>query len=328
MAKADDLTSGLYRDRRMTVLKSFAKINLGLEVTGKRPDGYHNLETIFQGVDLFDTIAVEENRSGRLCLSGSDPAIAWDETNTIARAFAWVYRDFDVSLGFDVRVEKEIPPGSGLGGGSSNAAVILLFLNDRLGLGLTGDDLLSAARQIGADVPYFLVGGTVRASGIGDQLLSLPDLQECSVGIVVPPVRVSTALIFSHLRLTTRPITSKIDTFIESRDFTILENGLEKVTFKLFPEVGAIKEKMLRSMACSLVLMSGSGSSVYCLADNLDISRLKDLFPGFTCRVVKTLTRQEYFKRIGASPSGKAPAFGAGIRRFESFRPSLNNHVR
>ncbi len=305
----------------MVRLKSFAKINLGLEIVGRREDGYHELKTIFQTVALFDTIEMTENRSGKINLQGDYPGVEWDERNTISRAFAAVRKNFAVNQGFDVRVNKRIPPGSGLGGGSSNAAVVLLFLNEYFKLGLGLEELTRIGVGIGADVPFFLAGGTVLRERIGDRITILDDLEDCVIGIVVPDIKVSTGLIFSNLTLTTKPFASKIDTFMKSRDFSLLENNLEEVTFKLFPEVRAIKEKMMKCLDCGLALMSGSGSAVYCVARQEDIVELKSLFAGSSSFVVRTMNRKDYFKSIGASPSGKAPAFGAGIRRFESFRP-------
>lgn len=246
----------------MIELKSFAKINLGLEILGKRPDGYHNLKTVFQTIDLFDTIQIEETRSGEIHLTGDKPTIQWNEHNTIRRALDAVYKKYNLRQGFDITVKKRIPPGSGLGGGSSNAAVMLLFLNDHFKLNLTLEELIDMGAKIGADVPFFLVGGTALAEGIGEQLTPLEDFQEKQVDIVIPTVNVSTRLIFSQFNLTSKPINSKIDTFVKSKNYTVLENHLETVTFNLFPEVEAIKEKM-KKMAYDLVLMSGSGSALY-----------------------------------------------------------------
>lgn len=305
----------------MIELKSFAKINLGLEIVGKREDGYHNLKTIFQTITLFDTLKIRENLTGTIHVTCDDNSVKCDETNTICRAFAAFYKNFSVRQGFDVSVEKKIPPGSGLAGGSSNAAVILLFLNEYFKPGIKLEDLIKIASEIGADVPFFLMGGTVLAEGIGDEMTYLDDLEEMPIGIVVPDIKVATGLIFSKLNLTSKPFKSKIDTFVKSKDFSILENNLEKITFKLFPEVRLIKEKMINSMGCKVALMSGSGSAVYCITEEQDISGLKNLFPKYTTFAVKTISGQNYLNSIGASPSGKAPVFGAGIRRFESFRP-------
>jgi 4-diphosphocytidyl-2-C-methyl-D-erythritol kinase len=309
----------------MITLKSYAKINLGLEVVSKRADGYHNLKTVFQTIDLFDTIEIKENPSGKLHLGGDDPAVAWDERNTIFRAVAAISRNYNLHQGFDIAVKKKIPAGSGLGGGSSNAAVILLFLNRYFKLDLPLETLIRLGTEIGADVPFFLVGGTVLGEGIGDRMTALPDLEEKRVDLVIPPINVPTGLIFSRFSLTSKPIKSKIDTFVCSKSLKILENNLEKITFELFPGVGMIKEKM-QSLGYELVLMSGSGSAVFGLAGSMRPQRtfpaLSDDFPGFRILMSKSVDRQNYLEGIGAWPSGKASVFGADMRRFESSRPS------
>ncbi len=310
----------------MIELKSFAKINLGLEITGKRADGYHNLKTIFQTIDLFDTIEIKENHSGTIHLDGDDPAVEWDRGNTIFKTFDMMYETFKLHQGFDIFVKKKIPGGSGLGGGSSNAAVILLFLNEYFRLNLPLQHLIDLGVKIGADVPFFLMGGTVLAEGIGEKMMPLENLEERWISIVIPAIKVPTALIFSHFNLTSKPIKSKIDTFITSKKLEVLENNLEETTFELFPEVRMIKKKM-QTMGFKLVLMSGSGSAVYGVPGIGTNARgilpeLKNNFPGSRVFVSKMLNRQNYLKGIGAWPSGKASVFGADMRRFESSRPS------
>jgi 4-diphosphocytidyl-2-C-methyl-D-erythritol kinase len=317
----------------MIELKSFAKINLGLEITGKRPDGYHNLKTIFQTINFFDTIEIKENNTGKINLSGSDPSIEWNNHNTIFKAFDSLYKKFNLHQGFDIFVKKNIPPGSGLGGGSSNAAVTLLFLINYFDLDIPAEELIRIAAEIGADVPFFLIGGTVLAEGIGEKMTPMDDIKEKFVDIVIPPVSVSTKLIFSHFNLTSITRTSKINTFINSKSINILENNLENVTFELFPEVGIIKKKM-RKLGYELVLMSGSGSSIYGMVDapkkqelsawkkENRLSRVINDFPGSIPVSTHTIGRKNYWKSIGASPSGKASVFGADTRRFESSRPS------
>lgn len=310
----------------MIELKSFAKINLGLEILGKRADGYHNLKTIFQTIDLFDTIEISGNQSGTIHLNGDDPMVEWDRGNTIFKAFAVMYERFKLHQGFDIFVKKKIPGGSGLGGGSSNAAVILIFLNGYFRLNLQMKDLIAIGVKIGADVPFFLMGGTVMAEGIGEKMTPLENPDESPVMIVIPAIKVPTALIFSHFNLTSKPIKSKIDTFITSKKLEVLENNLEKTTFELFPEVRMIKKKM-QTMGFKLVLMSGSGSAVFGVpvvdADTRGaLPGLKKDFPGSRVFVSRMLNKQNYLDGIGAWPSGKASVFGADMRRFESSRPS------
>ena len=302
----------------MIELRSFAKVNLGLEVVARRSSGFHNLRTVFQTIDLHDTLTVSENETGEIRLTGNRPEIDWGQTNTITRAFAAFYGHYGVSQGFDVVVRKEIPAGSGLGGGSGNAAVILLFLNEYFGIDAGLEELISLARIVGADVPFFLVGGTALGEGIGDELSPVAEMGEKLLALVCPSLPVSTPLIFSSLRLTSGPIKSKIGIFLKSGDVRALRNDLEAVTFRLFPELMKIKEKMA-AFGCDLVLMSGSGSAVYCIPGKADLAGLRREFPDLI--VTRTIRRENYLKNIGAWPSGKASVFGADIRRFESSRP-------
>ncbi len=151
----------------MIKLRSFAKINLGLEIIGRRPDGYHNLRTVFQTIDVCDELELRENKKQKIVLSGTDPRIAWDENNTIARAYRLISENYRVAAGFDIMVRKNIPPGSGLGGGSGNAAVMLLFLDPYFNLHIPAAELNTLAASLGADVPFFLVRR--HRSGRGDR---------------------------------------------------------------------------------------------------------------------------------------------------------------
>ena len=316
----------------MVELKSFAKINLGLEIVGKREDGYHDLRTIFQAIDFYDSIEIVENRSKKINLSGSDPSIEWDEKNTILKALRKLYKLYDLEQGFDIHVTKRIPPGSGLGGGSSNAAVVMLYLVEYFHLPVSFEELVGIAAGVGADVPFFLIGGTVLAEGIGEKMTVLEDIEEKRLDLVIPPFLVSTKLVFSQFLLTRGLRNSTINTFISSKKINALENNLETITFKLFPGVGLIKKRMSELPGYECVLMSGSGSSVFGVYENSTQSTsetgksretiLENEFPGSRVILTKTIGRENYKGCIGAWPSGKASVFGADTRRFESSRPS------
>jgi 4-diphosphocytidyl-2-C-methyl-D-erythritol kinase len=299
-------------------LKSFAKINLGIEITGKRADGYHTLRTIFQTIGLFDRIRIRKNRSGKVTLRGDHPGIDWSRSNTILKSVDIVRRDYPAVGGLSIEVHKAIPPGSGLGGGSSNAGVILLFLNEYFGLKIPTDRLVAMASRVGADVPFFLLGGTAMGEGIGEKLIPVEPIVNQPVAIFIPPIFVSTQEIFSRFNLTKGRFASKIKTFLKGRDFSVLENELESVAFQLFPEIREIKGKM-EAGGCFFVQMSGSGSAVYGLGTAKTLLRLKKLLPGVM--LTRTMDQKRYREKIGVSPSGKASAFGADIRRFESFHP-------
>lgn len=302
----------------MFKLKSFAKINLGLEVLGKRSDGYHNLKTIYQTIDFYDELELKENKTRTINISGNHRDIDWEGDNTVFRAFRAIYQNFQVSQGFDVMVRKRIPPGSGLGGGSSNAAVVLLFLCDYFGLNIEPDELITMGKNIGADVPNFFLGGTVLGQGIGEKLKKISDLDEIKIALVIPEIQVSTSLVFSRFGLTSVPFESKIDIFLKTNNYNVLENNLESITFQLFPEIQRIKEKM-QTYKNDLAMMSGSGSALFCTMENSTPGRLQKDFPGVI--LTRTLDFKSYHHHIGAWPSGKASVFGADIRRFESSRP-------
>lgn len=302
----------------MIELRSFAKINLGLEITGKRADGYHTLRTIFQTIDLSDALRLQEKPLPRITLKGSDSRVAWDDSNTIARACRLIYENYPLRSGFDITVSKNIPPGSGLGGGSGNAAVMMLFLNRYFNLNIPFAQLNEMAAGLGADVPFFLLGGTALGEGIGESLTPMTEIESRPIALFIPPQRVSTALIFSRWRLTKALFPSKIELFLRRSDFSVLENELENITFDLFPEIREIKKKMLRG-GCDLVQMTGSGSAVFGIGPAEKMAALPQTLPGVI--LTRTITRKNYQERIGVWPSGKASAFGAEIRRFESYRP-------
>lgn len=303
----------------MYQVRSYAKVNLGLEIEGKRPDGYHELKTIFQTIDLYDTLYIRENYQTKIILKGDTREIDWGEENTIRRMFRLIYTNFNLTQGFEIEVKKNIPPGAGLGGGSSNAAVVLLFLVKYFGLKISFNEQIQMCARIGADVPFFLSGGTVMATGIGEKICPLDDLPQFTLGLFIPDIKVSTGLVFSRFSLTTNQIDSKISTFLKKKDFKILENNLEMTTFHLFPAIRKIKAKMM-SNTDDPVLMSGSGSCLYTIGDEEKLRSLKNKMPGLI--ITKSLNKAEYRKNIiGAWPSGKASVFGADMRRFESSRP-------
>ena len=172
----------------MTV-RSFAKINLGLEIVGKRPDGYHDIRTLFQTISLADEIDFGPAPDGVLELSGDDPAVAWDRTNLVHRAARLLQGGAGTAKGAKIAVRKSVPAGRGLGGGSSNAATTLLALNGLWSLGLGAGELARLARGLGADVPFFLKGGLCLGEEIGDRLTPLPDLISSRLPPHLPAVR-------------------------------------------------------------------------------------------------------------------------------------------
>lgn len=248
--------------------RSFAKINLGIEVLGLKPDGYHEIRTLFQTIDMHDTLEFIQAPPGRVSLEGDDPSIPWDENNLIYRAADLLRQRYSVKAGVMIRVKKVIPAGAGLGGGSSNAAVTLMALNKLWELNLPSEILAQLAREIGADVPFFLTGGLCLGEGRGDLISPLPELPPLPCLIVLPSFSVSTAEIYGYYRgrpsLTYQGEASRIKEFLERRRFSRLVNELEPVIFEFYPGLREIKSLLLHEEAL-VSLVSGTGSAVFSL---------------------------------------------------------------
>ncbi|OGD17651.1 MAG: 4-(cytidine 5'-diphospho)-2-C-methyl-D-erythritol kinase [Candidatus Aminicenantes bacterium RBG_16_63_14] len=286
----------------MTV-KSFAKINLGLEIIGKRADGYHDIRTLFQTISLADELDFEPAPPGVLDLAGDDPSVAWDRTNLVLRAVRLLQVETGTDRGARIVVRKTVPAGRGLGGGSSNAAATLLALNAMWDLGLGAGELAGLARSLGADVPFFLHGGLCLGEDIGDRLTPLPDLPPLPCLLVFPPFPIPTPSIYAAVgpSLTSAGKVSKIMRFLESGDFGLLENDLEHVIFRAYPELERWKS-YFRERGAVLSQVSGSGSAVYGLfSDTESAAAARRRLPGTAdARLAATLPREGYKAQLGA----------------------------
>lgn len=230
----------------MIQVPSHAKINWSLRVTGKRPDGFHDLETVFQLISLHDTLTFRE--SDRLVVTCDDRTIPTDERNLVVKAAR--------ALGIErvaIHIEKRIPSGGGLGGGSSNAAATLTTLSKIFSL---QQPLEAIALELGSDVPFFLVGGTAYATGRGEVITPLPDAPKVPLLLVLPRQRVSTAEAFRSLRRFSPPL--GVDAYGDRVNFT---NDFEEPVFARFPQLRAWKEKLYEHGA-TWAAMSGSGSTI------------------------------------------------------------------
>jgi 4-diphosphocytidyl-2-C-methyl-D-erythritol kinase len=293
---------------------SLAKINLGLEVGGRREDGYHEITTLFQSIDLSDRLRFKLRADGQIVLRGNRSDIAWDESNLIFKA-AWKLKEAGNSeAGVEIEVEKNIPPGRGLGGGSCNAALTIYALNRLWDLNLTAEKMLDLASSLGADVPFFFYGGLCLGQGKGEKIEPLPDLPLFWLLLVIPDFPVSTAFIYQAFDeqvefLTSKDKASKIIQLIKLRDFSLvqnLENDLELVAFKIYPQLARIKQE-IKSSGAELSLMSGSGSAVYGLFWDRDQARraVEKLSGKYQVFLVPAVGRDFYRRRLvtGASPN-------------------------
>jgi len=243
-----------------------AKLNLFLHVTGRRNDGYHLLETVFDLIDVGDRLTLRVRNDGALIRRDSLPGVTPEQDLTV-RAARLLAEETGCRLGVDIAIDKRIPMGAGLGGGSSDAATMLLGLNRLWDLRLTRRQLMRFALRLGADVPFFVFGRTAYATGIGEKLQALP-LPPATYVVVVPPVPVSTAVVFSAPGLTrdTKPLT--ISGLSRESSARRGRNDLEPVVCAAYPAVAAALAA-LKSAARQAGLnadsarMTGSGSCVF-----------------------------------------------------------------
>ena len=252
--------------------RSFAKINLGLEVQGRLPGGYHDLKTIFATVSLHDIVEVEETSRG-ISVRSDHPGVPDDETNIAWRAVALMQEISGRKRGVRVTLHKHIAPGGGLGGGSSNAATVLRALDRIWGLDLPKSRLVEAAKSLGADVPYFLVGGPALGLGRGDLIRPLGLQLADRVLLVQGAGGVSTSAVFK--RFAERPGQnqrkgrSPIDRFGQGLgEVSSLRNDLEPAAIEVSPDLGRVAHEVRRvgrATGATTAAMSGSGSSFFLL---------------------------------------------------------------
>ncbi len=286
-------------------LPAFAKINLTLRVLAKRADRYHDLDTIFQTISLHDTIEMSPLDQPHIILSCNDRSLSLGKDNLVIRA-ARVLQDGRVpNRGARIHLEKRIPVQAGLGGGSSDAAVTLIGLTRLWELSPTKEDLMAIAAQLGADVPFFLFGGTARGKGSGDQLEPLADAPEKFLLIVKPNANVNTSDAYKALderSLTTHNSKTILSTSVAKQvfdrvDSASLTNDFEVVAFDLSPEIHRAKAALVKAGA-NAALLAGSGSAVLGIFDSEDAQRraiqMIELEAGWRVFPCRTVGRSEY----------------------------------
>lgn len=296
-------------DSNITV-PAFAKINLSLRVFAKRADGYHDLDTVFQTISLHDTITVAATDNSAIVLSCDDRQLAIDGTNLVTRAAEALRARFATTKGARIRLEKRIPVQAGLGGGSADAAATLLALAYSWKLSVTKEDLMAVSSRLGADVPFFLFGGTARGTGIGDTVVPLLDACEKFLLIIKPNANTGTSEAYKALderSLTTRNSKTILSSLqptehLDSGSFASLENDFEEVILDLEPEIARAKAALMRAGAVAAAL-AGSGSAVFGIFDSEDAQRRAiqaiELETGWRVFPCKTLGRDEYATALG-----------------------------
>ncbi len=245
--------------------KAPAKINLCLHVLGRLESGYHQLAMAMQRVDLCDDIQIQLGGSSGLRVTCLEVGLLSGEENIAAKAARLFLKETGIDIGIDISIDKRIPVAAGLGGGSSDAATVLLGLSEMLKVDLSSDQLLKMGSQLGADVPFFIFKQPAWATGVGTVLESLPVLPEVAYLLVNPGIVVSTAEVYQSLQLTKGGELANLPRFsvVTREDLcAALHNDLESVTLRRFPLIAEIKQRLL-NLGASGALMSGSGATVF-----------------------------------------------------------------
>ena len=255
-------------------LKAMGKINLGLDVLGRRENGYHDVRMVMQTVYLYDQIVIEKVKEPGITLTSNLFFLPTDQNNLAYKAAQMLIEEFGITEGVKISLDKHIPVSAGMAGGSSNGAAVLFGMNRMFDLGLSQKELMERGVKLGADVPYCIMRGTVLAEGIGEILTPLPPCPRCWVLLAKPPVNVSTKLVYERLdahEITDHPDIDGILTALENRDIrevaAYMGNVLERVTVAEYPVIEKLKDIMKKNGAMN-AMMSGSGPTVFGLFED------------------------------------------------------------
>ena len=277
-------------------INSYAKINIGLKIINQKSNNYHNIETVFQELEFHDVITITKTNE-EFQLSSNNEEFPVSTTNTCAQAYFKLKKEFPALEGVKIHVNKNIPMGGGLGGGSSNAASAMIGINKLYNIGLTKAELKNISKNIGADVPFFIEGGVQHGKGTGDRLTPLNIKLPFIILLIFPNIAVNTRWAYSQIRNKLEmPIKAVNFADLIEKDiipFQLFENDFEKIVFSTYPEIGLIKSKLLDNNA-RFASLSGSGSTVFgFFNDEADAISAELLFS----KSYKTIITQPLFSR-------------------------------
>ncbi len=252
------------------ICPSYSKVNIGLKVLSQRDDGYHNIYTIFQELNFGDSIDIEKRDHGFKIIANVD-WVPTNKSNICYKAYTEIKKEFSEVKGIHIKIDKKIPIGSGLGGGSANAAALLKGIKKIYKLEVTERKLEEIGSEVGADVPFFIRGKTQLGEGTGDKLTQLPKAIIGTYLLVIPKISIRTEWAYSVIknRLNNQNKNAKFSSFI-NEDYSslqIFENDFEQIVIPAYPEIGAIKSKLL-NLGARFASLSGSGSTVYGVYDD------------------------------------------------------------
>lgn len=261
--------------------KAPAKINLGLDILGKRPDGLHELAMVMASIDLADRLYLEEIPEDKITIETNKAFLPTDKKNHVYEALELVKERFEIKKGLRVKIHKEIPVAAGLGGGSTDSAAALRAVNRLWDLGLSIEEIASLGAEVGSDVPYCVYGQTSLVEGFGEKVTPIAPMPQCWVVVVKPRMSVSTRTIFAQIVMEDlyHPDIAALVSAIEANDYQKmtenLGNSMEVVTIRKHPVIQQLKDRMLKYGA-DAAMMSGSGPTVYALCHKY--SRAKHVF--------------------------------------------------
>ena len=255
-------------------IKAYAKINIALDIVGKREDGYHLLRMIMQTIDLYDTIEIEKINSG-IKLKCNKHYVPTDERNLAYKAAKLFKETYSIDDGVDIKLNKNIPVSAGLAGGSTDAAGVLKLMNKMFEINADDDELKALGLKLGADVPYCINGGTALCEGIGEEITQLKQFKDKILILIKPPFGVSTKEVYKSFDLSRVIFHPRIEALIESMEnddiyfvANNMKNLLENVTLKRHRVISSIKEEVILNGSIG-TMMSGSGPTVFAFFDDM-----------------------------------------------------------
>ncbi len=255
-------------------MKAYAKVNISLDIVGKREDGYHLLEMIMQSIDLYDEIVIEKQKK-EITIKCNRPYVPTDERNLAYKAAQLFIEKYNIDSGVNINIKKNIPVCAGLAGGSTDAATVLKIMNSLFGINASDEELMALGLKLGADVPYCIKGGTALCKGIGEEVTPLKGFKDKVIILVKPPFGVSTNSVYQEFNIEkarNHPNTSLIIDAINNDNLKMvcnnMKNLLENVTLRKHKILINIKEEMRHNGAMG-TMMSGSGPTVFAFFDDM-----------------------------------------------------------
>lgn len=285
------------------IKKAYGKLNLALDIVGKRKDGYHLVRMIMQTVDLYDVLKFTKTKEPGIVLTTNRTDLPTNQDNLIYRAADLLIKKFSIQEGVRIHLEKHIPVAAGMAGGSADCAAALSGINRLFSLGLSTEELMKSGICLGADVPYCLLGGTALSEGIGELLTPLPDIPPCKVLLVKPDINISTKWVYTNLNWESLTFHPDVDGMIANLNTGNLDgiskglsNVLETVTIPAYSVIQSIKETILE-LGAGNTLMSGSGPTVFGLFPEESLAqsayrKCLEIYPDYQVELVKFVNRQ------------------------------------